>query len=561
MDAYLQARWDATTLRTVECRFYQSKAASALKRMQLTASGIELFHAVVTSADARGKSADVIPWPDILGAAVLTPEKQAAHVPGYRGKAMPKTDFVVFGCIPKANAIKNPLIASGLQVLSCFTGTGANDDVPDVNDKKRKRSSAPVGGKCDRIMVQWVFRYNVEEDADTFVPHVVHMIQRLADPRTAQCTEPEQEDERTRRKYLVLVNPVGGTGNARQAYYSIATPILEQSDIDCEVIVTKYQHHATEIAAEMPLNTYDCVVAVGGDGLLSEVLQGMMKRLDWNEAIKQPLGILPGGSGNGISATLLYRSGESFDLVNAAYALAKGTSQELDIASVVNGKDAVMYSFLSLEWAFMADVDIDSERYRMFGGMRFTMSAIARLLSKHKNYTGKVRYLSSEHDDEPPPKYHDRATLTDEIDAARPSLDVLNKSKANREVVDQVNGDEETQLETQDTKKRLASQGEWKELSGPFHMFWGVNVSHTGAQGHLAPNARIDDGYYYLLVVEGAYSRLNMTRMLFGLEDGTHVGKKQVQLIRTRAFTLHVDNPADRLCVDGELFDGPEVKL
>jgi sphingosine kinase len=72
------------------------------------------------------------------------------------------------------------------------------------------------------------------------------------------------------QKYLVLVNPVGGTGNARQAYYSIATPILEQSDIDCEVIVTKYQHHATEIAAEMPLNTYDCVVAVGGDGLLSE---------------------------------------------------------------------------------------------------------------------------------------------------------------------------------------------------------------------------------------------------------------------------------------------------
>lgn len=255
--------------------------------------------------------------------------------------------------------------------------------------------------------------------------------------------------------------------------------------------------------------------------------------------------ILPAGSGNGLNATLLYRSGESFDLVNAAYALAKGTPQELDLASVVNGKGDVMYSFLSLAWAFMADVDIDSERYRMFGGMRFTMSAIARLLSKHKNYTGKVRYLSSESDTEAPPKYHERAKDLVEEDAARPTLDCMS-------VKEQVE---------QETVSAGEKAQEWKELKGPFHMFWGVNVSHTGAQGHLAPNAGIDDGYYYMLVVEGAYSRLNMTRMLFGLEDGTHIGKKQVQLIRTRAFTLQVDNPEDRLCVDGELFDGPAIKV
>lgn len=253
--------------------------------------------------------------------------------------------------------------------------------------------------------------------------------------------------------------------------------------------------------------------------------------------------LLPAGSGNGLNATLLYRSGESFDLVNAAYALAKGVPQELDLASVVNGKEEVMYSFLSFAWAFMADVDIDSERYRMFGGMRFTMSAIAKLLSKHKNYTGKVRYLSSEKDTVAPPKYHSRAHDPLEDCALRPTLTCLAAGSNKKDL--------EVEEETQ----------EWKELSGPYHMFWGVNVSHTGAQGYLAPNAAIDDGYYYMLVVEGAYSRLNMTRMLYGLEDGTHIGKKQVQLIRTRAFTLQVDNPEDRLCVDGELFSGPEIKV
>lgn len=238
--------------------------------------------------------------------------------------------------------------------------------------------------------------------------------------------------------------------------------------------------------------------------------------------------------------------------MNATYALAKGVPQELDLASVVNGKEEVMYSFLSFEWAFMADVDIDSERYRMFGGMRFTMSAIAKLLSKHKNYTGKVRYLSSEKDTIAPPKYHNRAHDPLEVGALCPTLDCLALDSSSK-------NDPETSIALVEVVEEETQ--EWKELTGPYHMFWGVNVSHTGAQGYLAPNAAIDDGYYYMLVVEGAYSRLNMTRMLFGLEDGTHIGKKQVQLIRTRAFTLQVDNPEDRLCVDGELFSGPEIKV
>lgn len=83
----------------------------------------------------------------------------------------------------------------------------------------------------------------------------------------------------------MLVNPVGGTGNARQVYNTIAAPILQQSSIDCEVVVTDYQHHATEIAMKMPLDKYDCVVAVGGDGLLSEgtllATYLLVEALDW----------------------------------------------------------------------------------------------------------------------------------------------------------------------------------------------------------------------------------------------------------------------------------------
>jgi diacylglycerol kinase family enzyme len=68
----------------------------------------------------------------------------------------------------------------------------------------------------------------------------------------------------------VLINPVGGTGNAQHVYDTIVSLVLERSAIETEVIVTQYQAHATEIAMKLSLDQYDCIIAVGGDGLLSE---------------------------------------------------------------------------------------------------------------------------------------------------------------------------------------------------------------------------------------------------------------------------------------------------
>lgn len=42
----------------------------------------------------------------------------------------------------------------------------------------------------------------------------------------------------------------------------------------------------------------------------------------------------------------------------------------------------VVYSFLSIGWGFIADIDIESERLRMIGSPRFTIWSIARLIGK-----------------------------------------------------------------------------------------------------------------------------------------------------------------------------------
>jgi hypothetical protein len=201
-------------------------------------------------------------------------------------------------------------------------------------------------------------------------------------------------------------------------------------------------------------------------------------------------------------------------------------------------------------------VDIESERYRFFGGIRFTIASVAKILSRRKQYNGTLRYLSSEADARPPAKYHEcaRDPLVSKEEEVRPALDCLSQQQKFQ-----------SQQPNQDPLLAAAgtgtAAGEWKEITGSFHMFWGMNVSHAASDGYIAPMASMDDGYYYLMFMEGPYSRLSVVKMLMGFEDGSHIGQKRVQLIRTRAFTLHTENPADLLCVDGELFHGPDVQV
>lgn len=51
----------------------------------------------------------------------------------------------------------------------------------------------------------------------------------------------------------------------------------------------------------------------------------------------------------------------------------------------------VVYSFLSVGWGFIADIDIESESLRMLGSPRFTIWSIARLIGKAINYQTNTR--------------------------------------------------------------------------------------------------------------------------------------------------------------------------
>ena len=99
-----------------------------------------------------------------------------------------------------------------------------------------------------------------------------------------------------KKKTLFVVNPVSGVGRQKRIE-TLIRQNLNQDLFDYEVRYTERIHHGTELAREAADRGYDCVVAVGGDGSVNDVVQGL-KDTDTR------MGIVPAGSGNGLASSL-----------------------------------------------------------------------------------------------------------------------------------------------------------------------------------------------------------------------------------------------------------------
>lgn len=110
-------------------------------------------------------------------------------------------------------------------------------------------------------------------------------------------------------RLMLFINPQSGRGQALTLYNSHIQRMLNEAGVVPRLVITERQNHARELVREADLSQWDALVIMSGDGLLHEVINGLLERPDWEEAIRTPLGILPGGSGNALAASVHYYSG------------------------------------------------------------------------------------------------------------------------------------------------------------------------------------------------------------------------------------------------------------
>ncbi|MFA6074474.1 MAG: diacylglycerol kinase family protein [Negativicutes bacterium] len=162
-------------------------------------------------------------------------------------------------------------------------------------------------------------------------------------------------------KHLFIINPAAGNGKGYKFVPMIKELAKEhRAEKDCEIELTQYPGHATEIARKYAAIPGWRVYAVGGDGTVNEVLNGMINS-------NNQMAVIPAGSGNDFVRSI----GEKESAKKYFMNVIMGSPQIVD-AGIVNGR-----YFLNV-----ASLGIDAEACRR-----------AQKYKKHPILGGRTAYL------------------------------------------------------------------------------------------------------------------------------------------------------------------------
>ena len=300
---------------------------------------------------------------------------------------------------------------------------------------------------------------------------------------------PDIYDTCYRKRLKIIINPNSGRGLARRVWTSV-TSMFEVCEIS--VSFTERRNHATDIVNELNLADFDALVVVSGDGLVHEVINALCKREDGDFARLFPVGVIPAGSANALAQVVCDRSGENVTPENAAFVCIKGKPQPYDISVVKFESGKIVYSFLCVFWAFIADVDIESEKCRCCGSCRFDVYGFWRVLALRR-YAGSITW----------------------------------------------------------------EDGEYK---GPIIYFMACNAPFIGEGMHVAPKAKVYDGFNDLMFL-GDEGRMTLVRVLLRQDAGTHVNVPQLNYIKSSKWSLRPEGKRGLFSIDGELFDCDNIDV
>ncbi|KAK7302698.1 hypothetical protein RJT34_13594 [Clitoria ternatea] len=327
------------------------------------------------------------------------------------------------------------------------------------------------------------------------------------------------------KRLFVFVNPFGGKKSAAKVFAEHVKPLFDDAQIELTIQETKHQLHAKEVAQSLDISKYDGIVCVSGDGILVEVVNGLLQREDWDTAIKIPLGVVPAGTGNGMAKSLLDSIGDPCRAVNAVLTIIRGHKRSLDVATITQGETR-FFSILMLAWGLVADIDIESEKYRWMGSARLDFYALCRMFNL-RQYTGSVSFV-------PAPGYEAFGEPTSYPGESTSKGSDNDPSEAERVHLQSLCYEgPEINLENLN----------WRVINGPFISIWLHNVPWGAEDTMAAPDAKFSDGYLDLIVMRTCPT-LKLLSMMSELNKGGHVKSPYVTYLKVKAFSLQ---PGPRL--------------
>ncbi len=169
-------------------------------------------------------------------------------------------------------------------------------------------------------------------------------------------------------KYKFIVNPIAGGGKA-----SSLVPVIERcfknQSVEFDIYWTKRPKDGIEVAEKAARNGFEVIVAVGGDGTVNEVLNGIVG----TGAI---LATVHGGKGNDFATAVKMPS----DIEAACQTLLIGKTKKIDLGKVLD-----RYFINSVGIGFDAEVAnrVNNGIKYMKGPAAYTYAFLEKLMSYH----------------------------------------------------------------------------------------------------------------------------------------------------------------------------------
>lgn len=306
---------------------------------------------------------------------------------------------------------------------------------------------------------------------------------------------------------FVIANPKAGAG-AVEREWDLLERLLRARLPEFDYAFTEGPEHATFLAREALRSGWEMVVAVGGDGTLNEVVNGLYEKPDsaarykidddgWmtrtGDTPPEPInpdavvGVLPLGTGGDFRRTIGFMGGHR----ESAEHLSGQHTRDIDLGEVGfvddSGNIASRYFMNIASVGFSGAVDkVVNKTWKGFGGKTSYMLATVRAFVRYKNIDVEIR------------------------------LDDTN------------------------------------EICGKMNNVVIANGEFFGGGMWIAPGAELDDGQFQVVFM-GDLSRRELAPLIFDIYQGKHLQNKKIFRRRARRISIRsADGGLSMLDIDGE---------
>ena len=281
---------------------------------------------------------------------------------------------------------------------------------------------------------------------------------------------------------LVIYNPIAGRGRVKKHWPEVQQGLID-AGIEFDVATTSAPLDAVKLA-EKAATKYSTVVAVGGDGTVHEVVNGLLRASNEGETIT--LGVVPLGNGDDFAKMVPPQTkigGKAFDWRIAIEKINKGQTKLFDVGRMSG--DQLLSDRDNKPQYFMNGMDIG---FGAQAALNFTKVPIF--------LTGMAAYLA--------------AIMKTLVDYHIPKVTIQ---------IDNQEAFEQSTTMTAITNGRCFGSGFW-----------------------VCPEAQVDDGLLDVMVTQSV-GRLKIMRLIPKIMKGTHVNEPILKSYRARRVDIKAHQP------------------